>query len=610
MRGSAAWVGVAALACAHLAAGTEAGATPAGTEAGATPVGSARRPRPIPPPLPEPLEAPDDLQALASDAGSVPPPPDDLEEFLYAHRINFAAGGAPLVTVRLMEGQDQIELQGDSELKLVLHGASESQGKQVGVPAGQPLRIRLRESAPGAEREYAQVADLKIEDREGVQAARALWEARGFEVQVRTIGTVYGVAGRVLDNRRSLVLLGEGGGTEEAQSILAQVRRDYGDPQGLSPQLFEELRRRPTGVLEVQDRTGATVAASRDLVAVDSPGDILVRRVEYGVGYAFHGFQDRRYHGRLFIAVDKLGKLALVEALPLEELLRGLVPSEMFASAPPEALEAQAITARGEVLAKIGARHLTDPYLLCAEQHCQVYGGLGSERASTDAAVRATRGEALFSRQGRLVDSVYSAVCGGHTEDNEVVWGGPADPSLRGVSDLVEGATGDLRDEAQLRKWVDRVPHSYCRVSGVAPVSKVRWTKRFTAQELDALLQPLGVGRVLRLEPRERGSSGRAAVLHVVGDRGEAEVRGELRIRKMLKNLNSSAFYVEPEVGGSAGGAATAEDRPAAFVFRGAGWGHAVGMCQTGAIGRANQGQGYREILRHYFNGAEITPIY
>ena len=69
----------------------------------------------------------------------------------------------------------------------------------------------------------------------------------------------------------------------------------------------------------------------------------------------------------------------------------------MFASAPPEALKAQAVTARGEVLAKIGARHLTDPYVLCAEQHCQVYGGLGGERASTDAAVRATRGEALFA---------------------------------------------------------------------------------------------------------------------------------------------------------------------------------------------------------------------
>jgi SpoIID/LytB domain protein len=238
---------------------------------------------------------------------------------------------------------------------------------------------------------------------------------------------------------------------------------------------------------------------------------------------------------------------------------------------------------------------------------------VGSERASTDAAVRATRGEALFSRGGRLVDSVYSAVCGGHTEDNDVVWGGPADPSLRGVSDLVEGAPAqgpaphDLRDEAELRRWVDRMPQSYCRVGG-APSSKVRWSKRFSAVEIAGLLEPLGVGRVLRLEPRERGSSGRASVLHVVGDRGEAEVRGELRIRKLLKNLNSSAFYVEVIGRGSVGTEAGAA--PTAFVFHGAGWGHGVGMCQTGAIGRASQGSDYRQILRHYFNGAELTRIY
>ena len=600
MRAFSRWLVVAAItvACAHAsAAGTGAGATGG---AGATP---------IPPPLPEPLAAPDDLQStIVLDAGSVPPPPDDLEEFLYAHRINFAAGGAPLVTVRLMEGQDQVELSGDSELKLILHGVPDSEGKQVGVPAHQPLRIRLRESTPATLREFAQVADLKIDDRVGLREAKSLWEGRGFQVQVRTIGTVYGVAGRVLDNRRSLVLLGQGGGTEQAQSLLAQVRRDYGDSQQLSAQIYEELSRRPTGVLEVQDQTGATVAASRGLVAIDSPGDMAVRRVEYGVGYAFHGFQDRRYHGRLFVAVDKLGKLALIEALPLEELLRGLVPSEMFANAPAEALKAQAITARGEVLAKIGARHLTDPYLLCSEQHCQVYGGLGSERASTDAAVRATRGEALFSQQGRLVDSVYSAVCGGHTEDNDVVWGGPPDSSLRGVSDLVAGESGDLRDEVQLRRWIDRTPQSYCRISGAAPSSKIRWTKRFTAAELTELLAPLGVGHVLRLEPRERGASGRAAVLHVVGDRGEADVHGELRIRKLLKNLNSSAFYVEAIATPEA--VATGTTYPTAFVFHGAGWGHGVGMCQTGAIGRANQGAGYRQILSHYFNGAELTRIY
>jgi SpoIID/LytB domain protein len=551
------------------------------------------------PGLPPPLPAPDDLEQLADGgAGNVPPPPDDPVEFLYAHRINFAAEGTPLVTIRLMEGQSDLQIVGETSLKVTVLGAG---SKEVGVPAGVALSLRLRSSQPAKLRYYTQVADLEFRDREGVAGARELWEKRGFKVTLRTLGTVYGIAGRVLDNRRTLVLLGDGGDEAAAKAAIDDVRHKY----DLVATLHDELLERPHGIIEVADAAGGVVAVSQDVAVVDvqEGGAALVKRVEFGVGYAFHGFEDRRYRGRLYAAVDKDGKLALIEALPLEELLRGLVPKEIYASAPPEALKAQAVTARGEVLAKIGARHLSDPYLLCAEQHCQVYGGLGGERPTTDAAVAATRGEALFSRAGLLVDSVYSAVCGGHTEDNDVVWGGPPNPSLRGVSDLAEGdAREPGRTEGRMRKWVAADPPAYCRLSGFADPGKFRWSRRFTADELNDLLAPLGVGKVLALRPQERGVSGRAAVLRVIGEKGHAEVRGELVIRKLLKNLNSSAFVVDVEAG--------PDGVPTAFVLRGAGWGHGVGMCQTGAIGRAQRGQSHQEILRHYFNGAEVTRIY
>ena len=121
--------------------------------------------------------------------------------------------------------------------------------------------------------------------------------------------------------------------------------------------------------------------------------------------------------------------------MPEDKLLAGLVPAEMSASSPPEALKAQAVAARNELLAKIGTRHLTDPYRLCSTQHCQVYAGAGREDARATAAVTATRGELLVRDSGGgLVDAVYSASCGGHTEDNEHVWGGAPDASLRGTS--------------------------------------------------------------------------------------------------------------------------------------------------------------------------------
>src|SRR5207253_2937036 len=84
-------------------------------------------------------------------------------------------------------------------------------------------------------------------------------------------------------------------------------------------------------------------------------------------------------------------QLAVVNAVPEDKLLAGLVPAEMAASSPPEALKAQAVAARNELLAKIGTRHLTDPYRLCSAQHCQVYAGAGREDPRATAAVTATR---------------------------------------------------------------------------------------------------------------------------------------------------------------------------------------------------------------------------
>ncbi|HEY8212411.1 MAG TPA: SpoIID/LytB domain-containing protein, partial [Myxococcaceae bacterium] len=246
-------------------------------------------------------------------------------------------------------------------------------------------------------------------------------------------------------------------------------------------------------------------------------------------------------------------------------------------------------------------KHLADPYLLCAEQHCAVYKGISQETPATNAAVDATRGEGLFSPGGRLVDSVYSAVCGGHTEDNDVVWGGPPNPSLRGKPDLIGPGEG-LPTPSNLAAFLSTELPSADRLSSFAQPSKYRWQKRFTADELNQLTASLDVGPVQAISVVERGVSGRARLLTIAGERGATQIRGELNIRKLFGMLNSAMFLVAPE--------RDASGTIVAWTFRGGGWGHGVGMCQTGAIGRAEAGQDYRAILRHYFNGAAPARIY
>jgi SpoIID/LytB domain protein len=525
----------------------------------------------------------------------LPPAPDDPLNASYRKRLEFK-GGAPVVPVRLMEGASQVTFSSRGRLRMKLAGEVE---KLVDGAPGTVWTVRITEGQPATLATRIQLAELRLEDRAGLQAEQQQWEARGVKTRVQTLGSLYGISGKVIDNRRVLLLVDERFTPQKAADRQAAIVRQH----GVRTLQVHEMDRRPTGILELVDAQGAPVALAQDWILVEplEGAPLDVRRVEHDVGYPSHGFEDRKFRGSLQLTVDREGRLAVVNLVPLEDLLRGLVPSEIYARAHPEALKAQAVTARGEVLAKIGTKHLADPYLLCSEQHCAVYKGISQETAATNAAVDATRGEGLFSEDGRLVDSVYSAVCGGHTEHNDVVWGGVANPSLRGQPDLIGPARG-AATPADLPGYLRADLPAACRLSSFAQPSKYRWERRFTADEVSRLTADLKIGKVQAMSVVERGVSGRARLLTIAGETGATQIRGELNIRRLFGMLNSAMFVVAPERG--------ADGQIAGWVFRGGGWGHGVGMCQTGAIGRAEAGHDYRAILRHYYNGAAPARIY
>ncbi len=540
-----------------------------------------------------------------ADAGT-PPPPPQLElppapGELASKRLDFQ-GGAPVVPVRLMEGNSEVTLASRGRLRFRV--ATEFDGKPVEKtvegPAGAEWRVRLAKGAPADVVARIQLAEVPFNDKAGLTAALAEWEAKGLKLRTQILGGVYGIAGKVIDNRRYVLLVDE---PPAAPKALAPRQAEILTRFQVRTSLLEEIRRKGAVTLELLDASGAPLSTARDRLVAESPDGlpVEVRRVEFGVGYDFHSFEDRAYRGAVLFTADALGKIAVVNLVSMEDLLKGLVPSEIFAKAHPEALKAQAVTARGEVLAKIGLKHLADPYLLCTEQHCAVYKGVSGEAGTTSAAVEATRGEALFSPEGRLVDSVYSAVCGGHTENNDVVWGGVPNASLRGRPDVLPGQAAPATP-ADLKAFLaTEAPHA-CRLSSFAQPAKYRWEKRFAAKDVDDKLLPFGVGRVMAMSVTERGVSGRARLLTVSGEAGATTVRGELTMRRLFGNLNSAMFEVRAE--------RDPKGRPTAWIFAGGGWGHGVGMCQTGAIGRAEAGQTYRQILEHYYNGAQVHRIY
>lgn len=522
--------------------------------------------------------------------------PADPVSVLYGRRLTFAKG-VPHVTVRVLEGRDSFVFIPGGAVKATTRGDRQA---TVQGPAGGRWRVRVVDASAGRSVTRVEVGEHLFSDAAGAEVDAAWYRKHGYRVDVVSVGTVYGIAGRTVDTRRRLVLLEADGSDEGARKLALEVEKRF----GVRPELHREPLARGHGVLELVSPAGDVLARSVDALTLDIEGPFTIERVEHGAGYPSHGFENRRYFGRLYAVVDSAGKLAAVNLVSLEALAKGIVPSEIFASAHPEALKAQAVTARGEILAKVGARHVGDPYLLCAEQHCQVFKGASGEHRRTNRAVDETRGEALFASDGRLVPSYYSAMCGGHTEDNDAVWGGPPDPSIRGRPDFPPSeqtkAFTEGIGEALLRRWLASDVPSYCATASSSRAKNYRWTRTFTQAEVDVIAAAYEVGRVLSLEVDGRGISGRAKTLVLRGDEGEARVHSELSIRRLFRMLPSGMFVVDAEGTGAA----------RRFVFTGGGWGHGAGMCQTGAIGRAEQGATYRQILSHYYSGAQVARMY
>ncbi len=469
------------------------------------------------------------------------------------------------------------------------------------APANQKWTFKIRR-AEAAQIEYAvAVRTLPWHEREAAETEAAGWHERGFEgARVATAGARMTCSGRVIhDNRRHFVIVGSSIDKAEAEDLATELR-DLGD----RPFLVEKLHREPEGIIEARSSGGAKIISRGPFeIWTEDPSVVHVFQVEFGVGYPWHGRQDRDFSGSIIIMVDRWGKLVAINRVELEKYLKGVVPSEIEANAPPAAQKTQAVSARGETLSGYGVRHPSDPYDFDATQRDQVYGGITKETPVASAAVNATRGQVLKAGE-EIVETVYSANCGGHTENNEVVWSSPPDPQLRGVADAPEGAMPSPVTGSDLEAFLRGSPDAYCRIPGRGPKHKYRWDVTFTAAQLDAFAEKAGldIGRVMGFELLERGRSGRLRSMKVLGESGTARIDKELPIRRFFGGLRSALFIIEP--GAPSGG------RPDSFTFTGGGWGHGVGMCQMGARGMAQAGKSYAEILKKYFSETELVGLY
>lgn len=322
------------------------------------------------------------------------------------------------------------------------------------------------------------------------------------------------------------------------------------------------------------------------VVTASRPAPFVARAAGRGSVLTVNG---ARYRGEVWIMPNDGGGLTVVNRLYLEDYLRGVVPMEIGHRTLDEAaaVAAQAVAARSYAYT-----HLAGPgqrYDMRNTVADQVYGGADAETPLGDAAVAQTRGLVL-TYHGVVINAPYHSTCGGRTAAASEVWRTGDEPYLVSVSDRIPGT--------------DRY---YCDIS-----PRFRWQRTFTRATLRALLDRYlkdyaavssrGPGAPRSVSVDSHTPSGRVHTLSIVTDRGRYRLQKN-DIRFVLRSsdgeiLNSTAFTVED--------VHDPDGRLSAVVVRGSGYGHGVGMCQWGAIGRARAGQDFRTILRAYYPGTTV----
>ena len=388
---------------------------------------------------------------------------------IYSAEFRFTKDGVPVVPVAIAEGLQEVTISAASGLRLLPEGDGGAE-----IRADDSWRIRASATTPARLRYWTVVWRGPVAKGQEADAQVAFWKGKGESARRFEQGTLFGVSGEVLDRREAVVAVGPLATSEQAEHAAPRLAAKAPLHQ---PGVFTEMVDRPHGQLEATGgKSGVKVKNEGVLWFVpggEAPLHIEAAGLRGGQKVAWSG----TYGGRVYVTIDRQGSMAVVNTLPENKLLAGLIPAEIFPSAPDEALKAQAVAARGELLSKIGTRHIGDPYRLCSQTHCQVYAGAGRETARTTAAVEATRGEVLFEANGALADPVYSANCGGHTEHNENAWPDMAAlPSLRGHLDAERSgaayATGVTRatwpPSSPARRPLSAAARSWGRATGSA----------------------------------------------------------------------------------------------------------------------------------------------
>ncbi len=361
----------------------------------------------------------------------------------------------------------------------------------------------------------------------------------------------------------------------------------------------------------------------------DPTTGISIQHIQAGRGFHFATSIDVVLPDAIEISNER-GWLMLINELPRETYLKGVITAEMSSACPIEFLKAQCVTARSWMLAASEHKHANLGIDYCNDDCCQRYQGIEHLSESAVKAVDQTASLILIHSSGCVVDANYAKCCGGITESPEHVWSVPK-PGQHSVVDAppeshihnLASANPNSSTEFIRRAWLTRAD-AFCSAKYVSPTdvprylgriddgqSWFRWTKEIAATDLLANLKHHisdfhDAHQLTDIRIASRGDSGRATSVEIDVTTSSMNattltIHDQYNIRQALHPdfLFSTAITLSRRH--DAGGAISN------VIYHGAGWGHGAGLCQIGALGMSLAGYDHEQILKHYFTNVTIN---
>ncbi len=308
---------------------------------------------------------------------------------------------------------------------------------------------------------------------------------------------------------------------------------------------------------------------------VNMSGNMLVSPVYFSVVKKKGNIEinGKKFIGDIKVNVSSSGKLDIIEVLPMEKYLMGVIRREMSPKWPLEALKAQAVAARSYAYANLRP---TQPYDLTADVRSQVYAGIENPEENVVKAVEKTE-NIVLKDDDKVLIAYFHSHCGGMTETPDNVW-----ENYR---------TKRVPVPSPFKKPVE---DKYC--AKAAPAEHKSWSISIPDSTILSLAKKKNskVKKVSKLAKINKDKSGRAISINATTNTKTVKID----VKELREAVGATKFKSSFITGISR--------NKSGWTIKGKGYGHGVGMCQWGAKAMADSDKDYKQILKHYYPGAKI----